>query len=208
MNHLIKPYTKPVIKEPYYDCPIWIENKVIYKEYISLTADSKKEDVELFLVHLFGYNNIDVKQSLEESFNELFKEDEVAILGGVAFFESQNKLILPSCCCGLEDWSEVYYSVKNRISPWLGHDPNPGMTYRDKYVRVWSDDPSSTTNRTREAPYYIEYEYEYEVLLRSLEKTKDDLEGFIKDPLFIWISRRDNTIGNLMTQKMEQWFMK
>lgn len=119
-DSMIKPFTKAVIIDPYYYCPIWIDSEVTRKEYIILSADSNKEDVELFLILLFGYNGIDVKQSLEKSFHELFNEDEVAISGGIAFFGTNNKKILPSCCCGLEDWHEVYDSVINKTSPWLG----------------------------------------------------------------------------------------
>jgi hypothetical protein len=42
------PYTKPVIREPYHDCPVWIENNVDRKEYLCLTAESNEQDVELF----------------------------------------------------------------------------------------------------------------------------------------------------------------
>ncbi|MGG3471497.1 hypothetical protein ABES02_29035 [Neobacillus pocheonensis] len=202
-----KPFTKPVIIDPYYDCPSWIDSKVIRKEYVTLSEESKDEDVVLFLILLFGYNNIEVKQSLEDSFNELFNEDQVAISGGIAFFEDQNKKILPSCCCGLEDWNEVYHSVRSKSSPWLGHDPNPGIIYQGNYVRVWSDDPDSSkeNKETKEKLYFIEYEYEE--LLKCLDKTKEDLINFNKGPLFKWIYSRNNEIGNKMTQKMEQWFL-
>ncbi|PJN54342.1 hypothetical protein PAEVO_10630 [Paenibacillus sp. GM2FR] len=201
---MIKPYTKAIIIEPYYECPIWIENDVTRKEYTILDAESKEEDVVLFLILLFGYNHINVKQSLEESFNELFNEERVALSGGIGFFED-NKLILPSCCCGLEDWSEVSNSVKSRTSPWLGHDPNPGMIYDENHVKVWSDDPDRSTE-TQETLYFIEYEYEE--LLRSLDKTKEELTSFIREPLFRWINRKSVETANQMIIKMEEWFFK
>ncbi|NOU84560.1 hypothetical protein GC102_02040 [Paenibacillus sp. LMG 31460] len=102
----------------------------------------KRRTLIVFLqVHLFGYNNIDVKESFEKSFKQLLNEDEVAILGGITFFEDEDKFILPSCCCGLEDLVLVNESIINRVSPWLGHDPNPGIKYSNNgIVKVWSDD--------------------------------------------------------------------
>ncbi|MGO4543117.1 hypothetical protein [Paenibacillus sp. 2TAB19] len=135
------PYTRPVIREPYYDCPVWIESEVARNEVTLLSSDSSAHDVELFLLHLFGYNSIDVSQSIQRSFEELFKLDEVAILGGIAFFKDEESFILPSCCCGLEQWETVNQSINNRQSPWLGHDPSPGVTYHDDFLLVWADDP-------------------------------------------------------------------
>lgn len=197
------PYTKPVIREPYYECPVWIENEVDRKEYICLSSSSTPEDVELFLVHLFGYSNIDVKQSLKDSFRELLEKDQVAILGGIAFFDDENRSIMPSCCCGLEEWAEVHSSIHNKISPWMGHDPYPGITYHDNFIRVLSDAPEESSKKK-----LFCIEYTYEEIYCSLEETKNDLLGFIKKPLFLWINSRDQEIAQRTKQKMYEWFMK
>lgn len=136
-------YMKPVIREPYYDKPIWIENEVTRKEFTFLSSNSSEAEVELFLLHLFGYNRIDASISFEESFKELLMEDEVAILGGVAFLQDDETFIMPSCCCGLEEIQSIDYSIKAKQSPWLGHDPSPGIQYFDDYALVWSDDPET-----------------------------------------------------------------
>ncbi|MDK8183274.1 hypothetical protein [Paenibacillus sp. UMB4589-SE434] len=177
-----------------------------YKDYVILTAESSREDVELFLIHLFGYNQIDVTQSLEASCHDLFKEDGVVIQGGVAFFNNESQFILPSCCCGLEDWYEVLDAVKNRTSSWLGHDPSPEITYHDNLVRVWSDNPELLSNSDEASLYYIEFEYEE--LLDCLELTRSDLEKFIKGPLYYWMNSKNGDIADTMKVKMEQWFLK
>ncbi|GGD52025.1 hypothetical protein GCM10010911_06930 [Paenibacillus nasutitermitis] len=97
-------YTKPVITDLHYDKPEWITNEVIRKEFICLSFETDTQEVELFLIHLFGFNQINVDQSIQLSFDELFKQDEVALSGGIAFFEDEKKYVLPSCCCGLEDF--------------------------------------------------------------------------------------------------------
>ncbi|RED66142.1 hypothetical protein [Cohnella lupini] len=195
------PYTKPVIREPYYDCPVWIESELTRNEVTYLTSESSKHDVELFLLHLFGYNNIDISQSIQSSFEELFMLDEVAILGGVAFIKDEEIFIMPSCCCGLEDWSKVIEAINNRESPWLGHDPTPGITYHEDYLLVWSDDPQ-TDNKDK---YNIRFTFSE--IMDSLEITREDLRGFIERPLFQWLERRDKEIANNMKSKMYKWFL-
>ncbi|NJJ42439.1 hypothetical protein HCB82_25370 [Paenibacillus sp. 7028] len=195
-------YMKPVILEPYYDKPIWIENEVNRKEFTFLSSNSSEAEVELFLLHLFGYNRIDISISLEESFKELFKEDEVAILGGVAFIQDDGAFIMPSCCCGLEEIQSISHSIKAKQSPWLGHDPSPGIIYYDDYVLVWSDDPETQ----KEELFSIRFTYKE--LFEGLEKCKKDLLGFIEEPLHKWIKVRDEEIANQMKQKMLLWFLK
>lgn len=206
MEERRQPYTKPVIVDPYYDRPCWLEHEVERKEFIILSADSRSEDVELFLILLFGYNHIDEKPSFEDSFHELFKEEYVVISGGIGFFLDPNTKILPSCCCGLEDWSEVYQSVRNRTSPWLGHDPSPGITYQEQTVRVWADDPESIPEGMRQGTFFIDYKYEE--LVHSLEQTKKDLSDFVHGPLHHWMNRRNRSVANKMTQKMLAWFIE
>lgn len=196
------PYIKPVIREPYYDKPVWIDCDVTRKEFTFLSLNSSESDVELFLLHLFGYNGIDTSRSFYESFKELFKEDEVAVLGGVAFIQDDETIILPSCCCGLEEIQSISYSIKNRQSPWLGHDPSPEIIYYDDHVLVWSDNPETQ----KDGLYSIRFTYKD--LHESLEKCKDDLLGFIEEPLYKWINVRNEDVADQMKQKMLQWFMK
>lgn len=61
-----RPYTKPVIVDPYYDRPCWMEHEVERKEFVILSADSSSDDLELFFILLFGYNQMDAKLPLEE----------------------------------------------------------------------------------------------------------------------------------------------
>ncbi|WP_339276797.1 hypothetical protein MKY59_07225 [Paenibacillus sp. FSL W8-0426] len=196
------PYMKPVIREPYYDKPVWIENEVARKEFAFLSSNSSESEVELFLLHLFGYNSIDASMSFEESFKELLEKDEVAILGGVTFIQDEETFIMPSCCCGLEELQPIINSIQAKQSPWLGHDPSPGIIYYEDYVLVWSDDPATQ----KEELFCIRFTYKE--LLDGLEKCKNDLLEFINEPLYQWIMARDEEIADRMKQKMLQWFLK
>lgn len=196
------PYIKPVIREPYYDKPVWIENEVTRKEITFLSSKSSTAEVELFLLHLFGYNSIDAAKSFEESFKELFEEDEVAILGGVTFMQDEETYIMPSCCCGLEEFQTITNSINAKQSPWLGHAPSPGIKYYEDYVLVWSDGPD------KQKEELSSIRFTYKELLEGLEKCKKDLLGFIEEPLYKWIKMRDEEIANRMKQKMFHWFLK
>ncbi|MEK3885855.1 hypothetical protein [Paenibacillus sp. PL2-23] len=195
------PYTKAVITDPYYDKPIWITGEVTRKEFLCLSAESSSHDVELFLTHLFGYMDINVEQSLLLSFNELFEQDYIALSGGVAFFADENNYILPSCCCGLEDYSNAIDSIINKQSPWMGHDPAPGLTYNNNQVYVWPDDPESSISNK----YFIEFSYQE--LKENLEKTSKEIKGFIEGPLYCWIVKENSEIANTMRAKMKKWLL-
>ncbi|NMI03200.1 hypothetical protein HF638_04395 [Paenibacillus sp. SZ31] len=195
-------YMKPVIREPYYDKPIWIENEVNRKEFTFLSSKSSEAEVELFLLHLFGYNSIDVSKSFEESFEELFEQDEVALLGGAAFIKDDETCIMPSCCCGLEEIQSIEHSIQAKQSPWLGHDPSPGIQYFDDYALVWSDDPEPLKEEL------VCIKFTYNELAESLKKCKKDLLEFIEEPLYKWIKVRNGDIANRMKQKMFYWFWK
>ncbi|PZM65263.1 hypothetical protein [Paenibacillus dendritiformis] len=99
----------------------------------------------------------------------------------------------------------MYESVKNRTSPWLGHDPSPGITYHDQAARVWADDPASMTEGTEQGTFFIDYKYEE--LLRNLEQTKKGLIDFVHGPLYHWMSRRNRSVANELTRKMIDWFL-
>ncbi|GIO13832.1 hypothetical protein J19TS2_33870 [Cohnella xylanilytica] len=170
-------------------------------EFTFLSSNSSDSEVELFLLHLFGYNKISASWSFEESFEELLKEDEVAILGGVAFIQDDETYILPGCCCGLEDMQSISFSIRAKQSPWLGHDPSPGIIYFDDYAVVWSDDPEVQQEEL------ISIRFTYERLIESLERCKKDLLGFIEGPFYRWIKLRDRDIANRMKQKMLYWFL-
>lgn len=195
------PYTKVVITNPYFDKPIWITGEVTRMEFMCLSSESSSHDVELFLTHLFGYMNINVEQSLQISFNELFEQDYIALSGGVAFFADDKNYILPSCCCGLEDYLNVIHAIINKQSPWMGHDPAPGLTYNNNQVYVWSDDQESSGSNK------IFIEFLYQELKENLDKTSKEMKGFIEGPLYYWIAKENIEIADTMKAKMKKWLL-
>jgi hypothetical protein len=58
--------------------------------------------------------------------------------GGIGVV-SDERAIMPSCCCGLEHWHEWREVLTTGHSPWTGHDPAPLVEPHDDVVQVWSD---------------------------------------------------------------------
>ncbi|GBF75537.1 hypothetical protein PA598K_03954 [Paenibacillus sp. 598K] len=195
-------YTKAVITDPYYDQPKWMPNEVRRKPYLCLSSEASSQDVELFLTHLLGYMNISVDHSMEHSLQELFEQEHVAISGGVAFFEDEQTYILPSCCCGLEDYPEIVATIGNKQSPWLGHDPSPELTYTNHQVYVWPDEPTGSESQSNCIAF------SYEELQESLATTSQEIIGFIEGPLDRWIRQENAALAETMKEKMKQWILK
>lgn len=196
------PYTKPVIIDPYYAQPVWITSEITRHEFIPLSADATEHDVELFMILLFGFNNISVDQSFQQSFQELLRQEEIAISGGIAFYQDEQRFILPSCCCGLEEVPASIQSIQNQQSPWLGHDPFPGITYDKNKAFVWPDDPESCLSKGD-----IPIAFDYNELKSSLEKSVEALNQFIDGPLYEWIAKRDEMIAVAVRDQMKRWLV-
>lgn len=123
------PYTKPVITEPYYDCPVWIDNEVERKAFICLTANSTNQDVELFLLLLFGFNGIDAAKPMKASFDEILLEQEVAMSGGVAFLRTISNTLCRVAVAGWNSWTWMSVTAgKSLIIAAKGH-PCPSLVF-------------------------------------------------------------------------------
>ena len=74
-----------IVQNLYYKAPSWIDDKIQRREFVVLDGDSSENDVELFLIELLGYNNINIEQGTELAMKEVLSEDEIAIAGGILF---------------------------------------------------------------------------------------------------------------------------
>lgn len=138
MDNLI---VKAVITNIYCTKPIWVNEDIEIKCLVTLDSETNDNDISLFFGLLFEYNEIDYGSNINEALDNLLSNDEIIISGG-PFFTDGLVHILPSCCCGLEGLNEVTMAIKHNVSPWLGHDPNPGIEYYSSgNVKIWGDDP-------------------------------------------------------------------
>ncbi|MFF2529162.1 hypothetical protein ACFVS2_09645 [Brevibacillus sp. NPDC058079] len=197
------PLVVAVIKEPYYQIPDWLNTDVAYTEYVKLTGQTTSDEVDLFIAMLLGYNNIDIKGTPHEVLKRLFDELDVVIGGGI-YLESNDRIIPPSCCSGLEAWRDVLDSVINRKSPWMGHNPTPRMEFADNIVRVWSDD-SNEEDVDKNELYYIDFDYVE--FIAKLEMIESDLMEFARVPLFNRFLEFDLELANDVVKRFESWFI-
>ncbi|WP_141504599.1 hypothetical protein [Paenibacillus luteus] len=201
-------HVQAVIIDPYYEIPLWLP-EAERKETIYLSKNSSVEDVVLFLTLLCGYNHLDINVEPHEVVQQLIVQEKVAMSGGIAF-EGNNKRILPSCCCGLEQWREVSDAVSNKKGVWLGHDPLPTTEYLNGSVRIWSDDyfgiykQKQPTEHEKQAMYFIEFEHD--VLINKLRGIETDLIEFFKYPLTQALAMIDNSLLDILFIKYCEWF--
>lgn len=197
-NSRSKLIMKPTIINPFYDEPNWFESEVYRKEIVFLDKNSTLNDVKQFIILLFGFNDIAYGNCYEDSINNFLKlqEDELAMSGGPAFLCGESQ-ILPSCCCGIEDLGEVVNCIKHKISPWLGHDPNPCIEYskRNK-VKIWSDD-----YKKNEDAYCIACTYTELIIAMDMKK---DLTLFIEGAFLNYLGRFNWEYANKMAKHLKR----
>ncbi|WP_299415161.1 hypothetical protein [Acaryochloris sp. IP29b_bin.148] len=100
-------------------------------------------------------------------------EAESLVLPGGIQIVSEEKVIPPSCCCGLETWREWIDFLQTDHSPWLGHDPSPWVERQGNSIRIWSD---GGTVPTRDAFYMDVSQPEFEKALMRVER---ELQAFL-----------------------------
>lgn len=173
--------------EFYYDCPVWLqEDRSI--QSVKLTRDCSSVEVDALLYGLIGYNDIPIMDSPSTTILQLLKglKAKEIIMSGGLLFQEDDKMIFPSCCCGLEEWKEIVDDIRNKKSPWMGHDPFPCCLYNDNTVIVCSDNMEFYKNSdykrtTIDEPIQIIYtNAEMDSLLEQLEM---DMKNFTTGPL-------------------------
>lgn len=200
MNNCKLTEVKAIIQNPYYKAPCWIDDNIERKEYVVLDGNSSENDVELFLIELLGYNDIDIEQNKENVIKEIILKDEIVIAGGILFIGESSE-IFPSCCCGLEGWKEILDAAINKESPWLGHDPYPWFEYIENNIRIWSDDYNK--NHSNEI-YFIECDRD--ILINKLRLISNDLIEFSKVPLYKHVTKHVGDFAKEVVQQFEKWF--
>lgn len=191
---------KAIIQNPYYKAPSWIDDKIDRREYVILSEESSENDVELFLIEILGYNDINIEQDINSVIKELMCEDEIAIAGGILFI-GEDKEIFPSCCCGLESWNEILVAAIDKTSPWLGHDPNPCFEHTKNNIRIWSDD---FNKRHSNEIYFIECDRD--IMIEKLKLIENDLIKFSNGPLYKHFIKYAPTHADQIVQQFKKWF--
>ena len=135
--------------------------------YVKLTSNSTLNDVSLLIGSLLDFNELSLNSKFVDA---LYKEEELALVGGL-LFEQNGLKIGASCCADFQEWEIVAEEIKSGISPWIGHDPSPWFEFKGKNIIVWSEDD-------RENSYSIQLtQTEFS---EQLEIAKQELQGFLE----------------------------
>ena len=150
---------------------------------VEMTSNSSLNDVGLFVGSLLAFNNLSFNS---EFFNALFKEEALALVGGL-LFEQNNQLIGASCCADFQDWSLVVDGIKKKSSPWMGHSPSPWFEFEDENIILWSED------EVIENAYSINFtQHEFD---KQLLQAKQELKHFAKK-IEVWAAENCYTDCN------------
>lgn len=200
---------KIIFKDPFFDFPFWLKERE-RKEYVILCENTSSEDSDLFLITLFGYNDICFGNCAKNGFSNVisyfYEQEGLAMNGGILFFDKEKK-IFPSCCCGLEDWREVQESIFNKKSPWLGHNPFPVFEYEKETVYVWSDDCIGMYGEKQPKDKLICLNYSIGFLKEQLLRVEKDLYKFITIPLYKRVKELESSIADSFIEVMLEWLL-
>lgn len=121
------------------------------------------EELALFWKRLCRYNHVRKPSTL-------LRSECLLLLGGILVERTDGQQFIPQCCCGLEGWREWMVSYETHKSPWLGHDPFPGLSWVGDQVSLLEDREST------EAPFC---QMQAGELLLHLQKVHRDFNEFL-----------------------------
>jgi hypothetical protein len=168
----INPHLQAVLEAPYYEGePLYPWAIADYKSFSFIRLFGKMTDREVGLVfaQLVDYNHISSEGDTNTVLHRVIQAPSLVLPGGIQARTATDKVISPSCCCGLEGWRDWLRFMKKGQSPWLGHDPNPWVEKVGGLVRVWSDEGHRA--------FHIDFEkskFEAELI-----KVQQDLNAFL-----------------------------
>lgn len=129
----------PVVEAPYERSEFWWPLPAATQgspTWIELSGQASEMDVALVAYQCAAYNARARGGVLTPT--ELLARDGRLVLPGGLLVRSGGREIAPSCCCGLENWLE-WRDVPQGLSPWMGHDPTPGIERFGTLWRLWPE---------------------------------------------------------------------
>jgi len=197
---------KAVSTSIYINAPSWLEIPNGNTSYFELSKNATKENVDLFLFSLFIYNDIPLSDNSSSSISNMCYHfnttNGVALGGGLMFFEGA-KRILPSCCCGLEQWAEIVDNISHKKEVWLGHDPTPIVVYQEDSILVWSNDYREKAHIEPKSDL-INIEFSRTDLEYCFAQLKTDIREFLEIPF----SKRLNELDKINSDRLLSVVMK
>ncbi|WP_406165143.1 hypothetical protein [Streptomyces sp. NBC_00996] len=111
-----------------------------------LSGDLSPLEVGTAMAVLAGYNKTQRKRHDPgpadglAMLRRLVSVESVVAPGGLRLRDPATGVTMPpGCCFGLENWRD-WQILLNGETPWLGHDPTPGVEHSGPLVRLWPDE--------------------------------------------------------------------
>jgi hypothetical protein len=128
----------PIVETPRESLPFWCAlPPKPWPSFVELSRLSTDGEVGLVLLQLATYNRQGHGTPLSPA--DLAKAESLVLPGGLKA-SANARTVLPSCCSGLEDWTEWRIAAVNGSSPWMGHDPSPWLEKQEGFFYLWPDE--------------------------------------------------------------------
>ncbi|MDJ1134969.1 hypothetical protein [Streptomyces iconiensis] len=137
--------------------------------FLRLSGEMSAGEVAGVVALLVEYNGVEAREPAA-AVRELVEADGLVAPGGLRVRDGRSGAVLvPGCCCGLEDWRE-WAGLAAGGALWLGHDPDPDIEYTADAVHLWRDGKRADGDRVV---------IPYERLPQLLEGVRSELTAFL-----------------------------
>jgi hypothetical protein len=165
-----------VIESPYlqdeFICP-WDLPSFEPFSRIRLSGEMTCPEIGLVFAQLARYNQLDLSSESQTVLKQILEAERLVLPGGLQVVWA-DKVIPPSCCCGLETWRDWQEFLKTGETPWLGHDPSPWVEMRSDLIRIWSD---GGLGESLKNTFYIDIERS--AFRKGVQSAERDLQAFL-----------------------------
>lgn len=191
-----------VIEAPWFDgSPPWpwpIAALPAFKHF-RIHGDMTLEETGSLVAALTDPLELSPGVSVPEILRQLSELEYFGLRGGLAVSASQQFVVRPGCCSGLEEWRE-WWAIRDAQSPWMGHDPTPWCQFLgDGVVRFWS---SGGYTQDEIEPHV---DLAMERVIESLEIVHADLKAVLGS-LGNWLSSLGYADAELLLSKFDRSF--
>ena len=163
--------------------------------FLRLSGHSSAAEVGTVVWQLVTYNRLAGSQPLRAA----IAARRLALPGGLAVEGEDGNVVRPGCCTGLEEWRE-WWSVPERPSLWLGHDPAPWIEDKGGVLRIWSD--GGLSERPKDA---FSIDVQRDELGSQLRRVERELQGFLQR-LEAWAELQDRQTAADFVARFDQMF--
>lgn len=163
-------------------------------ELLRLSGQMAGAEVGSVLAVLAEYNDAEAADPAA-TLRELVAADGLIAPGGLRVRDAAGGVLVPRCCCGLEDWRE-WAGLLERETPWLGHGPDLEAEYGADAVHLWQDVQRADAGRVT---------LPYDRLPVLLEGVRGELVAFLR-LVGEWAAPYGTEVRDTLCAKLDEEF--